>query len=143
VLSPENPGVPIPVKIDHRLAGAFDLDAQLDEATGRRLAEWAQGSEGAAPSTPTDPDPELADATEADVDAVLELARSVGDTELQTASNALDAHRDRHGRVDPEWLGKLRDALKSLQTVDAVPELDHEPVEPETLFRAPTGERGA
>lgn len=66
------------------------------------------------------------DADEADVAAVLELAGQVG--EKTKASKAIAEHRKKfEGRVDPTWLGKMRDALEA-----KLPPA-------ESMFKAPEG----
>lgn len=43
VMTPDNPGVPVPVKIQEQHRFAFPSGKQVDEASGRALAEWARG----------------------------------------------------------------------------------------------------
>lgn len=43
LLLQSQPGVPVPIKLERRHRELVALDAQLDEATGRRLGEWARG----------------------------------------------------------------------------------------------------
>jgi AAA domain len=55
VLTPDEPGIPKPIKLQEQHKPFLPLDQPISEETGRRLAEWAQGSEGepqpAAPGT--------------------------------------------------------------------------------------------
>ena len=43
VMTPDNPGVPIPIKIQDQHRFAFPQGQVVDEEAGRRLAEWAKG----------------------------------------------------------------------------------------------------
>jgi hypothetical protein len=43
VMLPDNPGVPVPVKIQEQHRFAFPDGARVDEDAGRKLAEWARG----------------------------------------------------------------------------------------------------
>lgn len=43
VLTPENPGVPIPIKLQQQHRSAIPLDKPLAETAGAALAEWARG----------------------------------------------------------------------------------------------------
>ncbi len=45
VLSPENPGCPIPIKIQEQHQALFPRDRPVDEESGRALAKWAEGGE--------------------------------------------------------------------------------------------------
>ena len=47
VLTPDRPGVPVPVKIQDQHQFAFPPGAQIGEDTGLRLGEWARGGDGA------------------------------------------------------------------------------------------------
>jgi hypothetical protein len=51
VMTPDKPGVPHAIKLPEPLKPFVPLDEELSEETGRRLAEWAQGSAG-DPETP-------------------------------------------------------------------------------------------
>jgi|KBSMisStandDraft_5_1062788.scaffolds.fasta_scaffold10055_15 hypothetical protein len=124
VLTPDNPGVPVPVKLERRFEEIVPLDRQLDEDTGRRLAAWAAGDKtgAAVPSRSSGDsasprsgagDPPLA--TDVDVGAMLELAKRVGPDEHRTASDAVDAFRAKHGgKVSAEWLEKMVAALDAM-----------------------------
>ncbi|GEP09873.1 AAA family ATPase [Methylobacterium gnaphalii] len=48
LLTPLNPGVPIPIKLQSQHRSAVPLDRQLSEETGRALAAWARGEPAAA-----------------------------------------------------------------------------------------------
>ena len=50
ILTPQAPGVPVPVKLQEQHRGIVRDDEQLTVDTGRLLAEWARG--GVAPKTP-------------------------------------------------------------------------------------------
>lgn len=52
ILTPQNPGVPIPIKLQAQHRSAVPLDSQLSEATGRALAEWARGAPPGSPTVP-------------------------------------------------------------------------------------------
>lgn len=53
VLGVENPGVPIPVKIQQQHRFAFEQGQHVSEKTGQALAQWARG--GASKGTVTEP----------------------------------------------------------------------------------------
>lgn len=53
IVTPQNPGVPIPIKLQQQHRAAVPLDRPLDEATGRALAEWASGGAPASGRPPT------------------------------------------------------------------------------------------
>lgn len=64
LLLQDNPGVPVPIKLEARHRELVFTDVPLDEATGERLAAWAKGSgaepsalaaAGVTPSTPSAP----------------------------------------------------------------------------------------
>ena len=44
LLLASNPGIPHPIKLQEQHKTIFPLDAQINEASGARLAEWASGS---------------------------------------------------------------------------------------------------
>jgi hypothetical protein len=44
VLSPDRPGIPIPIKLQEQHRPFFPLDQPISETSGQRLAEWAKGS---------------------------------------------------------------------------------------------------
>lgn len=48
VMTPQAPGIPIPIKLQEQHRGAVPLDQYLSEETGRQLALWSRG--GAAPA---------------------------------------------------------------------------------------------
>lgn len=50
ILTPENPGIPVPIKLQAQHRDAVPLDRHLSEETGRALAEWARGGIAASPS---------------------------------------------------------------------------------------------
>jgi hypothetical protein len=73
---------------------------------------------GATPATPSPEEQWVADQEQEAVAAVLELAGSIDlDTATKTAA-AIEAHRKKHGKVDPAWLGKLRVALEKKQPAE-------------------------
>ena len=92
LLMADKPGIPQPIKLQEQHRGAFDLTKPITEDTGRKLAKWAAGGtkkeEGkppqpaptvdpavtaAAPSTLPPPGQVVIPATEAQVNAVLDL----------------------------------------------------------------------
>jgi len=50
LLTPGQPGIPKPIKLERRHAPFVSLDAPLDEDAGRALAAWAAGDAAAGPS---------------------------------------------------------------------------------------------
>lgn len=149
VLTPDNPGVPLPVKLERRHLALVPLDQQLDEATGARLAEWAAGRAGTVQGPPSPREGALADrqadtdgvgGLDAEIDALLELAGERGAGIRQQTTDAIDKRRDK-GLLDAEWLGRLRASLEAItpEPVDDPPADDDNPA---TLFQQPTGPRG-
>lgn len=55
VLTPAQPGVPIPIKLQQQHRASVPLDKPISEDTGRALAEWARG--GAPKSAAANPSP--------------------------------------------------------------------------------------
>ena len=44
ILTPDEPGIPHPIKLQRQLRDLIDLKAPLNEAFGKKLAEWAAGA---------------------------------------------------------------------------------------------------
>lgn len=44
LLLPENPGKPVPIKLEEQHRAFFPLDKMITEESGKRLAEWAAGA---------------------------------------------------------------------------------------------------
>lgn len=57
VLTPDAPGVPVPIKLQEQHRDAVPLDRPLSEQTGRALAEWARGGNSQRPSLSPQPSP--------------------------------------------------------------------------------------
>ena len=55
LLMASNPGVPLPIKLQEQHRALFPPGQPIDEAAGRRLAEWASGASTAATSNPAAP----------------------------------------------------------------------------------------
>jgi hypothetical protein len=74
VLSPDNPGVPIPLKLQAQHRPFVPLDRPLDERVGEQLAAWARGAKPAGPtpaafrSSASAPAPVIWDGTALDPD---------------------------------------------------------------------------
>ncbi len=49
LLTPDKPGIPLPIKLQQQMRPFVPLDKPLDESVGRKLAEWAAGGATAAP----------------------------------------------------------------------------------------------
>lgn len=56
ILTPEKPGVPIPIKLQEQHRDFVSLEKPIDEEVGRRLAAWARGARalGPRPAMPTE-----------------------------------------------------------------------------------------
>lgn len=50
VLTPDQPGFPVPIKLQEQHRAAVPLDRPLSEDTGRQLAEWARGGSSSQPA---------------------------------------------------------------------------------------------
>lgn len=147
VLTPDNPGVPLPVKLERRHLALVPLEQQLDEATGARLAEWAAGRAGTVQGPPSPGEPlanRQADTggvgeLDTEIDALLELAGERGAGIRQQTTDVIEKRRGK-GLLDAEWLGRLRASLEAItpEPADDPPADD----DPETLFKQPTGPRG-
>lgn len=55
ILTPDNPGVPIPIKLQKQHRDFVPLDKPLDEEVGRRLAAWARGAQPPGPRPAASP----------------------------------------------------------------------------------------
>lgn len=53
VLTPDNPGVPVPVKLQDQHRPFFPTDQRIDEAAGSALAAWSTGAAEPSRATPT------------------------------------------------------------------------------------------
>jgi hypothetical protein len=53
LVTPDNPGVPIPLKLNEEHKELIPLDRKLSEETGRRLREWAHGGASVVPPATT------------------------------------------------------------------------------------------
>jgi hypothetical protein len=83
LLLQENPGVPVPIKLERRHADLIPLDQQLSEETGAKLREWAAGGqEGTAKISPAERKAlfELAKAHGVDEDALKAIVTGVSGT---------------------------------------------------------------
>lgn len=68
LLTQENPGVPVPIKLEDRHRGIIPLVSQLDESVGVALAQWAKGGTvGEALSSPATPGDEPVDSASSTV----------------------------------------------------------------------------
>jgi len=122
----ENPGVPIPIKLEGRHKSLVPLDRPLSVETGRRMAEWSAGGKPAGKASPApsadgsgtagdadlfaddEPDRE----TEQEVKEVLEIAASLGPETEEKAIEGIAAHRKRHGgKIDAGWIAKQKATL--------------------------------
>lgn len=52
VLTPQNPGFPVPIKLQQQHRNAIRPDQQIGEQAGRMLADWARGGSPVARSAP-------------------------------------------------------------------------------------------
>jgi hypothetical protein len=55
MLHRDNPGVPKPIKLEGQHESLFPLNRKLDEACGKRIADWARGRKESTPQGPTTP----------------------------------------------------------------------------------------
>lgn len=101
VLTPQNPGVPIPIKLQEQHRAAVPLDRVLSEETGRQLAAWAKG--GTAPTTtPADDTDE-----ESESDALIRL-----DAELAgAAAKGSEALKEKWKTIPATMQHSLKSAL--------------------------------
>lgn len=53
VLSPDKPGIPIPIKLQEQHRPFFPLDKPIGEESGQRLAAWAKGGTSTPAGTPS------------------------------------------------------------------------------------------
>lgn len=130
VMTPDNPGVPVPVKIQEQHRFAFPSGKQVDEASGRALAEWARGikvppeqsvySKGqAAPAgdggnttmDPAVPGPSQAPVSGADIESGLDPAE---EAELLKKADRVAEHGKQHF-ID--WVNVLPDQQKNFLRV--------------------------
>ena len=70
ILTPQNPGYPIPVKLQDQHAAFLPLDRQISVEAGRKLAAWARGDAVAAPVA----DPEVLTRARSDIEAAVRMS---------------------------------------------------------------------
>ncbi len=70
-LTPDKPGIPIPIKLQEQHKHIFPLDKPINRECGRKLAEWAKG-------TVTKPEPSLSD----DLSKKIGLVQTENDLEI-------------------------------------------------------------
>jgi hypothetical protein len=70
LLLADHPGIPHPIKLQDQHRALFPLDKPITEESGRRVAEWARGGDGAAEAPKPDPDHLQAIRSAASVDAL-------------------------------------------------------------------------
>jgi hypothetical protein len=52
LLTPDKPGYPQPLKLQEQHKAMFPLDKEINEESGKRVAEWAKGDSQASPDAP-------------------------------------------------------------------------------------------
>jgi hypothetical protein len=55
LLTDERPGVPLPIKLQEQHRALFPLDKPITEESGRLIAEWSAGGQGASQASDHDP----------------------------------------------------------------------------------------
>lgn len=131
-LSPLNPGVPIPIKLQAQHRAAVPLDQPLSEATGRALAQWAAGgSPSPSPPSPgrtvqnpaasqTSPPDEAAGDDPMDDDETPEQRNGRVERELAyAASQGMDALKVVWKELPPPDQAQHKAALERRHKVDA------------------------
>ena len=109
LLTPEQPGVPKPIKLEAQHRTVISLNSPLDEQAGRKLAEWAKGGD----RQPESPLKELEEAAEpfSPDDAMIlfnDLATEIKDAQTIKAASEIFNHAVDKGQLPK---GKM-DALK-------------------------------
>lgn len=107
ILTPQDPGKPIPIKLQAQHRAAVPLDQHLSESTGQLLAQWASGT----PSPQSSPRPPVAAAdppppSQSSPPASAPGESGGGDDPLMQLDAAL-AEASEHGAValEAEWKG--------------------------------------
>lgn len=144
ILTPNEPGIPVPIKLQAQHRAAVPLDKQLSEETGRQLAAWAKGgvttssrshSEGktatqaAAPSSTISPEAEEGGAADHYVkqwDDRLDAAGTEAEIrQLGAAWNSDDEKKTRRLLFDQQdvalvaLIGRVKTKLNSLNKTGA------------------------
>lgn len=96
LLTPDKPGVPIPLKLQEQHRVIFPDGKPIDEEAGRRLSVWANGSAPAAPaSSPEPPAPGPSTPTSKPLAPPTDRQdRFLYDTAMREARKGLDALRE-------------------------------------------------
>lgn len=126
IVAPQNPGIPIPIKLQQQHRAAVPIDQHLSEQTGRALAAWARGDQptaqtGTAPQPPassgqqppavapdeaesasiTDLHDELTKAAELGSDALKEAWEKIRPADQKLLKSTLEIrHKKRAAEVD-------------------------------------------
>jgi hypothetical protein len=109
VLTPGNPGFPVPVKLQDQHRPFFPLDRRIDEAAGAGLASWATG--GAAPVPMIGGVPPITRAEARDLEFLLQQAIEKGRVTQDDADGYRLALDERNAAVVRAGIAELRQAL--------------------------------
>jgi hypothetical protein len=112
LLTPERPGVPMPVKLQEQHRPFVPLDSHITEATGAALARWAAGDDKAEQSRAS---AEIEGHAQRLVEQILALA--LDDAKRQEMQNAINQQRAKHEAdlgVFIAWLGSQLERLQAI-----------------------------
>lgn len=104
ILTPQAPGIPIPVKLQDQHRPFLPLDRQISAASGRQLAAWARGD---APAT-APPGPQVWSGQEGANQATLEQSLIDGDMAAEGGPAALEAFWTGLTKEQRRTIGKER-----------------------------------
>lgn len=124
VVTPENPGVPQPIKLPEDLKALVPLDRPLDESVGVALGAWAAGGQEAGPRIASPPP---ADLPYSDDENVLALRSRLHEVALEngakasfTAQSIADNANSKTLKQHVDWLGRcIKTVEKSLAEKEA------------------------
>lgn len=86
LLTPDKPGIPVPIKLQQQMRPFVPLDKPLDEQVGRKLAEWAAGGT----TKPLRTGAEMVKEMEAKQEDIPTAAEEVGQTRQSTIEPPID-----------------------------------------------------
>ena len=105
LLLADNPGIPHPIKLQEQHKSAFEPGKQITEETGRRLAEWANGSNAEKP-------------IDDHAETIKQTARDIA----TLGNDKLTEHFKAQTKADQTILASIRDELRG--TADDADKVD-------------------
>lgn len=129
ILTPQDPGIPIEIKLQAQHRAAVPLDQHLSEETGRRLAEWARGGSATISSRPASgemmPEPAPGEDRESAPQGAGSQVPIPGGLEVHDAALAMSAKAGfealklQWSGIDPEDQKRLRERMNKVHAKTA------------------------